>query len=96
MHLEDAETGTRHAVAGTVCVLGRDAGAHLRFDDVTVARRHARLTLAGGRWSIEDMKSSGGTFVNGEIVRTSRVLHEGDVIQLAAVRVVVRLGDAGP
>jgi pSer/pThr/pTyr-binding forkhead associated (FHA) protein len=54
--------------------------------------------LADGHWSIEDVKSSAGTFVNGEIVRTPRPLQDGDVIPLSQVRLVVRLGAgrAGP
>lgn len=94
--LEDQGTGARHELwSKTTCVVGRDAGADLRLDDPTVARHHARLTLADDRWSIEDVKSSAGTFVNGEIVRTPRPLRDGDVIQLSQVTLVVRLGAGG-
>lgn len=72
----------------------RDAAADLRLDDICVARRHARLTLADGRWSIEDAGGAGGTCVNDEIARAARPLDEGDVVQVAGVRLVVRLGAA--
>ncbi len=69
------------AVAGTV--LGRHAVCHLPFDHPYVSNRHARLIDFEGGLAIEDLKSLGGTFVNGVPVRGAPTpLAPGNVITL--------------
>jgi pSer/pThr/pTyr-binding forkhead associated (FHA) protein len=95
LHLEEVETGTRHAVTGSPCVIGRHAEADLRLNDKSVARRHARLTHAGGHWCVEDLQSHCGIWVNERTVHEPRPLREGDVLQVAGVKLVVRIDGGG-
>ena len=54
----------------------------LRWDG-EVSRLHAELERVGGDWLvIDDQLSHNGTYVNGERVRTRRVLRAGDVIRI--------------
>ena len=46
----------------------------------SISRFHARVDEANGVWSVTDLNSSNGTFVNTERVSGSRVLEDGDVI----------------
>lgn len=47
-------------------VLGRDAeGRELLGNFQTVSRRHSRFSLSGSTWTVEDMNSTNGTWVNG-------------------------------
>ena len=55
-------------------VLGRGEGAEFLFDDPTVSRRHARVSLVGNGFMLEDMGSSNGTYVDGERVTGTRAL----------------------
>ena len=75
--------------AGTV-LLGRADEADLRLDEPTVSRRHATLERAGNRTIITDLDSTSGTTVNGQPVRGSVELHDGDEIGVASV--LLRLG----
>jgi hypothetical protein len=54
-------------------------------DDNTASRRHARISLANGEYTIFDEGSSNGTFVNGVKV-TEQVLHAGDEIQVGSTK----------
>jgi len=46
-------------------IAGRDAECALVIDGTTVSRRHARITVAAGAATIEDLDSTNGTHVNG-------------------------------
>jgi pSer/pThr/pTyr-binding forkhead associated (FHA) protein len=71
---------------GTVTRLGRSMSANVHLDDASVSRRHALVVQRGEDVVVLDDRSMNGTFVNGERVREA-VLHDGDVIELGAVRV---------
>ena len=60
---------------------GPDADISLFWDD-EVSGLHAELRCSGGSWLIaDDGLSRNGTFVNGERVRSSRRLIDGDEIE---------------
>ncbi|KAG0413391.1 hypothetical protein HPB47_009475 [Ixodes persulcatus] len=66
-------------------VIGRNVAQKYRIDNASVSRNHARLKLdAEGRWSIEDLRSHNGVFVNGEKIPALRPLFilENDLIGL--------------
>ncbi|HET7820433.1 MAG TPA: FHA domain-containing protein [Ornithinibacter sp.] len=67
-------------------VLGRGADADWSFVDPAVSRRHAAVYHLSDRDEIEDLGSTAGTFVNGSPVLGRYMLHGGDVVQLASVR----------
>lgn len=62
--------------------------------DDTVSRVHAVLDAYGTAWSIRDMGSFNGTFVNGERLVGDRILRTGDEITIGATRLVFR-GEGG-
>lgn len=63
--------------------LGRDATSDLYIDVATVSRRHAALQCLGDRWTIEDLGSYNGTFVNGWRVTVPTTVEPGDAVRLA-------------
>lgn len=70
--------------------LGRHPQSDLQFDpekDLDASTRHAAVLKTGASWTIRDLGSANGTFVNGAKVTADRVLHTGDQ---------VRLGSKGP
>lgn len=69
---------------GNALRVGRALDNDLILDDSSVSRHHARLSERGGAWLLEDLASSGGTFVNGRETR-SAYLRVGDVIRLGTV-----------
>lgn len=62
-------------------LIGRSTEA-LLLTDQTISRRHAELTPDEGRWYINDLKSSNGTFVNGQRVAKRTLLQPGDQIRV--------------
>jgi DNA-binding winged helix-turn-helix (wHTH) protein len=68
-------------------VLGRDEGAHVRIGVPGVSRRHARIVVADGHATLEDLGSKNGTFVGeGEVPVTGPVpLPDGSPFRLGRV-----------
>ena len=65
---------------GAEFVIGR--GGDLRLADGRVSRRHARVVHEDGRYLLEDLQSSNGTFLNGDRIEGQRSLSPGDVIRI--------------
>src|SRR5687767_12296779 len=69
-------------------LIGRDLAAHVRFDpehDDLVGRQHARILQDPAdkyRFSIVDLNSRNGTYVNKQRVVGTAVLAPGDIVQL--------------
>ncbi len=63
-------------------IIGREPGVEILLESPGVSRRHARLTPQGGETILEDLGSSNGTFVNGQVLEGPRRLKTGDVIRL--------------
>ncbi|MGH2516921.1 MAG: FHA domain-containing protein, partial [Ktedonobacterales bacterium] len=62
--------------------LGRTAGNDVVIPDGTVSRHHARLLFHNGQWSVEDLRSSNGTWVNGTRTKRPTPLMHGDELRL--------------
>lgn len=63
-------------------VIGR-SGADLDVDDRGVSRAHARISRGAEGWTLTDLGSTNGTFLNGVRVR-SAALRDGDEIRIGA------------
>jgi predicted component of type VI protein secretion system len=62
--------------------IGRDAVNGIAINDAEVSRKHARLSFQGGKYVVEDLGSTNGTFVNGQRLSGPVVLKPGDVVSL--------------
>lgn len=72
-------------------IVGRASGCEVQPRAISVSRRHARIDVRGGCWTVTDLDSANGTFVNG--VRVSRAaLRPKDVVRFAAVTGELRRG----
>ncbi|MBN2147305.1 MAG: DUF3662 domain-containing protein [Anaerolineales bacterium] len=67
--------------------IGRDPENHLVLDDPRVSRLHAQLRLVQGHFVIFDLDSTGGTFVNGQMV-SQHTLVSGDLLSIAGIPLV--------
>lgn len=65
--------------------LGRETGNIVRIEEDSVSSRHAVLRHDGGRWWLEDLGSTNGTFVNDTRVTGRAPLKSGDVVQIGLV-----------
>jgi DNA-binding winged helix-turn-helix (wHTH) protein len=76
-------------------VVGRADDADVAIDSAAVSRHHARIVVAKGRATIEDLGSKNGTFVCGKRVAAPAELRDGDEIRFGMVSVVFRSIDRG-
>ena len=83
-------------VGSAVLVLGRSSQVDITIDDDNVSRRHAQLTLVANQWAIEDLGSTNGTSLNGDVLIGRRVLRDGDDLRVGSTTIGFRdYGDAG-
>ena len=76
-------------------ICGRAEDSDIVLPDSGVSRQHCRFIQNGGNWYIEDVGSSGGTFVNGQklaLNKPSRIA-DGTKIQLGAAQIIYRASD---
>ncbi|MFM7261226.1 MAG: ATP-binding protein [bacterium] len=77
-------------------LLGRSTEA-LHLTDATVSRRHAELTPDNGLWTLRDLGSRHGTFVNGVRLAGAVELRPGDRVRVGDTELLaIREGDAAP
>ncbi|TCM50491.1 FHA domain-containing protein [Kribbella sp. VKM Ac-2568] len=81
-----ADQGRRISLIGNSLTVGRLPTCDVRFSDVHVSRTHAVLWRRGGLDYVEDLGSSGGTFVNNIAITGPRELHHGDTVAFAGLR----------
>jgi pSer/pThr/pTyr-binding forkhead associated (FHA) protein len=56
--------------------------------DSTVSRVHAVLEKLGNAWSVRDVGSRNGTYLNGERIAAERVLRSGDELRIGKSKLV--------
>jgi hypothetical protein len=81
----DSYRGRRIELAREYMTVGREPTCDVRLDDPHVSRTHAALQRRGDAVYVQDLGSSGGTFVNG-IPATTTELHQGDIVAFATVQ----------
>jgi hypothetical protein len=60
--------------------IGRDVSSGLRLSDSSASRAHAELCREGQTWTLRDLGSMNGTFVNGRRVIGAVVVRPGDQV----------------
>lgn len=78
--IQGVDQGARFELNTDRVGIGRGARNEIRILDTEVSRLHAEITRDGEQFTLTDLDSSNGTFVNGLAVRT-RPLANGDQIQ---------------
>jgi two-component system sensor histidine kinase HydH len=69
-------------------VIGRGEKAHIYLPDFKASRQHAVIRIGKKGYSIEDLASHNGTFVNGQRVGNSALI-DGDVIHIGTTSIKV-------
>lgn len=69
------------AIEPGVVTVGRHISNDLQLDDDRASRMHARLSMRGDRWHLEDCGSLNGTHVNSQPVQQT-LLEPGDLIRI--------------
>jgi hypothetical protein len=84
-----ADTGRSFDLRPGANVIGREEGSDIQLDDDTVSHNHAVIRVRGGTASIEDLRSTNGTQVNGATIEGRTTLAPGDEIGVGDARMVL-------
>ena len=76
----------------TVITLGRRSSNDVCISDLSVSGKHATLTVSAGKATLEDLGSTNGSYVNGEVVTRATVNPSDDII-LGKVQLNLTLKD---
>ena len=78
----------------TILRAGRLASLEIALDDSSVSRRHAEVRFVDEGWSVRDLESTNGTYVNGvRIGPGEQPLKTGDIVQFGKVALIVELNE---
>lgn len=64
-------------------VLGRDDECDIVLPERQVSRQHIRIFAGEGKFTVEDLESRNGTWINGQRLQGSQELFDGDEIHVA-------------
>ena len=80
-------SGSRFLLDSDTTTAGRHPSSDIFLDDVTVSRRHAEFVRTGDGFSVRDVGSLNGTYVNRERIDEVE-LSGGDEVQVGKYRLV--------
>jgi hypothetical protein len=80
-------TGEAFALERSQTTIGRSPDCDIFLDDVTVSRRHAVLGRGDEAFTIEDLGSLNGTFLNRSRIERAN-LENGDEVQIGKYRLI--------
>ena len=79
--------GSRFRLDGELTTAGRHPDSDIFLDDVTVSRRHAEFYRRGAFFTVRDVGSLNGTYVNRERIEEAQ-LTGGDEVQIGKFRLL--------
>jgi pSer/pThr/pTyr-binding forkhead associated (FHA) protein len=86
--------GSRFLLDVDTTVAGRHPNAEIFLDDVTVSRKHAEFRRTSEGFTVTDLGSLNGTYLNGKIVETGP-LSDGDEVQVGKFKLSFYSASAG-
>jgi pSer/pThr/pTyr-binding forkhead associated (FHA) protein len=81
------QTGDQRHTFDSEVTLGREGT--LAITDEFASANHARFWVAHGRWYIEDLGSTNGTWLNGRRIHAAQLLRKGDKIRIGHTTMIV-------
>lgn len=85
--LSGARAGAVEPLAGTVTSIGKHPTCRVRLDadaDIEVSNRHAVIHQKDDAWTVRDLGSIHGTYLNGTRISREEPLNDGDLLRLGA------------
>ena len=77
-------------------IVGRSPAVDCTIDAEVVSIRHARLFYTKNQWWVEDLKSTNGTYLNGEDVVVPTILKTGDILSFGNLDFIVAITQGAP
>lgn len=89
--LKGAGVGGRYLLDASETKIGRDLNNEICLDDITVSRSHAIISKSSDGYSVKDLGSLNGTYLNAVSVRDSKISN-GDEIQVGKYHLTLFIG----
>ena len=89
--LKGAGIGGRYLLDSSETKIGRDLNNEICLDDITVSRSHALISRTEEGYSVKDLGSLNGTYLNAISVRDSKIFN-GDEIQIGKYHLTLFIG----
>ena len=84
-------SGSRFALDEPLVTAGRHPDSVIFLDDITVSRRHAEVRKGDDGYTVADVGSLNGTYLNRQRVEEA-VLHDGDELQIGTFKLLFLAG----
>ncbi len=81
------DVGAKYLLDKDVTHVGRHPESEIFLDDITVSRRHAEFVRDGSAYTVKDVGSLNGTYVNRERIDDA-VLSSGDEVQIGKFKLL--------
>ncbi len=86
--VRNLQNGRSYTLTGTRVYIGRESTCNIAVEDPNASRRHAELrSTSNGVWTITDLNSTNGTFLNGSQIATE-TLADGDRITIGTTDLI--------
>jgi PAS domain-containing protein len=84
-------SGLTFEIEDDITTIGRSPGNSIIIKDLSISRKHAKVTMSGDKYFIEDLGSQNGTWINGHSTNPGNQvqLKEGDFISIGNVSMSV-------
>ncbi len=86
------DSGARFLLDSDVVTVGRHPDSDIFLDDISVSRRHATFTRSEAGYSIADLGSLNGSYVNRDRIDSEVTLSGGDEVQIGKYRLIYFAG----
>lgn len=84
------KSGTSIDLPTTGLTIGRSSGAGLQVSDDYTSTNHARVSQQSGRWFVEDLGSTNGTFLGGKRVQAASEITPGATVRIGTTQFELR------
>ncbi len=86
------DSGARFLLDSDTVSVGRHPDSDIFLDDISVSRRHGTFARSGSGYTVTDLGSLNGTYVNRDRIDTEITLAGGDEVQIGKYRLIYFAG----
>ncbi|MDR3116648.1 MAG: FHA domain-containing protein [Bifidobacteriaceae bacterium] len=90
---KDGQIDARYLLNTPTTLIGRNESADILLDDNTISRKHALITRQDNNWTLKDLASLNGTYINGNRIENEAKINSGDKILIGKYHFVFFAND---
>jgi len=76
---KDSKIESEFEIKANTTTIGRNDDNDICIDNLSISGHHAQISLDNGDYVIEDLNSSNGTYVNGNLIKTHQLFNGDDI-----------------